>query len=62
VSTAEEIRTALPKLSRPEIEAIREWIDDYLEDRLELTDEIKSKLDQSRREIQAGQYTTRQPK
>jgi hypothetical protein len=62
VSTAEEIRTAIPKLSRPEIEAIREWIDDYLEDRLELTDAVKAKLDQSRREIAAGQYTTRQPK
>jgi hypothetical protein len=62
MSTAEEIRTAIPKLSRAEVEAIREWIDDYLEDRLELTDEIKTKLDQSRREIAAGQYTTRQPK
>ena len=62
MSTAEEIRTAIPKLSRAEIEAIREWIDDYLEDRLELADEIKTKLDQSRREIAAGQYTTRQPK
>jgi recombinational DNA repair ATPase RecF len=62
VSTVEEIRTAIPKLSRAEIEAIREWIDDYLEDPLELTDEIKAKLDQSRREIAAGQYTTRQPK
>jgi hypothetical protein len=62
MSTAEEIRTAIPKLSRAEIEAIREWIDDYLEDRLELTDEIKTKLDQSRREIAAGQYTTHQPK
>jgi hypothetical protein len=62
VSTAEEIRTAIPKLSRAEIEAIREWIDDYLEDRLELTDEIKTKLDRSRAEIAAGQYTTRQAK
>jgi hypothetical protein len=62
VSTAEEIRTAIPKLSRAEIEAIREWIDDYLEDRLELTDEIKAKLDQSRAEIATRQYTTRQPK
>jgi hypothetical protein len=62
VSTAEEIRTAIPKLSRAEIEAIREWIDDYLEDRLELTDDIKTKLDRSRAEIAAGQYTTRQPK
>ncbi len=59
MSTAEEIRTAIPKLPRAEIEAIREWIDDYLEDRLELTDEIKNKLDQSRREIAAGQYTSR---
>jgi len=59
VSAAEEIRTAIPKLPRAEIEAIREWIDDYLEDRLQLTDEIKSKLDQSRREIAAEQYTTR---
>jgi hypothetical protein len=33
-----------------------------LEDRLELTDEIKTKLDRSRAEIAAGQYTTRQPK
>jgi hypothetical protein len=59
VSTAEEIRTAIPKLPRAEIEAIREWIDDYLEDRLELTDETKNKLDQSRRETTAGQYTSR---
>jgi hypothetical protein len=62
VSTAEEIRTAIPKLPRAEIEAIREWLDDYLEDRLELTDAVKAKLDQSRSEIAAGQYITRQPK
>ena len=57
-----EIQAALPKLSREEIEEIREWIDDYLEDQLELTDEVKAKLEQSRREIAAGQSTTRQPK
>ena len=55
MSTVEEIRTAFPKLSRAEIEAIREWIDDYLEDQLELTDETKAKLDQSRREIAVPQ-------
>jgi hypothetical protein len=58
----EEIRTAIPKLPRKEIEAIREWIDDYLERDLELSDETKAKLDQSRREIAAGKYTTRQAK
>jgi t-SNARE complex subunit (syntaxin) len=57
-----EIQAALPKLSREEIKEIREWIDDYLEDQLELTDEVKAKLEQSQREIATGQYTTRQPK
>jgi len=61
VSTVKEIQAALPKLSLGEIEQIRTWIDDYLEDQLELKDQVKAKLDQSRREIAAGQYTTRQP-
>ena len=62
MSTLKEIQAAIPNLSREEIEQIRAWIDDYLEDQFELTDEVKAKLDQSRREIGAGQYTTRQPK
>jgi hypothetical protein len=61
VSTAKEIQEAIPKLSREELQQIREWIDDYLEDQLELTDEVKAKLDQSQAEIAAGQYTSRQP-
>ena len=62
MSTVKEIQAAIPTLSREEIEQIRTWIDDYLEDQLELSDEVKAKLDQSRREIAADQYTTRQPK
>ena len=62
MSTVKEIQAAIPKLSRAEIEEIREWIDDYVENQLELTDDIKAKLDQSRAEIAAGKYTTRQPK
>jgi hypothetical protein len=61
MSTLQEIQAAIPKLSREEVVQIREWIDSYLEDQLELTDEVTAKLDQSRREIQAGQFTTRQP-
>ena len=62
MSTVKEIEAAIPKLSRAEIEEIRDWIDDYLEDRFELTDEVKAKLDQSHCEVANGQYTTRQPK
>ena len=57
MSTVKEIQAAIPTLSREEIEQIRTWIDDYLEDQLELTDDVKAKLDQSRREIAAGQCT-----
>jgi len=59
VSTIQEIQAAIPSLSREEIEQIRAWIDDYLEGRLELSDAVKSKLDQSRAEIAAGRFTTR---
>jgi len=62
MNTVKEIQAAIPKLSREEIEQIRTWIDEYLEDHLELTNEVKAKLDQSRREIAVGEYTTRQPK
>ena len=62
MSTVKEIEAAIPKLSRAEIEELRAWIEDFLEDQLELTDEVKAKLDQSRREIAEGNYTTRQPK
>ena len=62
MSTGKEIQAAIPRLSRQEVEQVRQWIDDYLEDRLELSDEVKAKLDQSRAEIAAGNYATRQPK
>jgi formate dehydrogenase maturation protein FdhE len=61
MSSVQEIEAAIPQLSRAEIEEVRAWIDDFLEDQLELTDDVKAKLDQSRREIAEGNYTTRQP-
>jgi hypothetical protein len=61
MSTVKEIQEAIPSLSRKEIEEVRDWIDEYLEDQLELTDEVKAKLDQSKREIASGRFTTRRP-
>jgi hypothetical protein len=62
MSSVQEIEAVIPKLSRAEVEEVRAWIEDFLEDQLELTDEVKAKLDQSRREIADGNYITRQPK
>ncbi len=61
MSTVQEIQAAVPKLSRGELVELKEWLDDYFEDQLELRDEVKAKLDQSRAEIAVGKYTTRQP-
>lgn len=62
VTRVQEIEAVIPRLTRAEVEELRAWIDDFLEDQLELTDDVKAKLDQSRREIAEGNYTTRQPK
>lgn len=59
--TVQEIKSAIPKLSRRELEELRAWLDEYLEDRLELKDEVKVKLDQARQEIREGKSRTRQP-
>ena len=59
MSTVQEIEAAIPRLSRAELEQLRVWFEDYLEDQLELTEEVKARLDESRREIAAGDYTTR---
>lgn len=61
MSTVSEIEAVIPKLSRSEVEELRAWIENYLEDQLDLSEEVKAHLDQSRREIAQGQYTTRQP-
>ena len=61
MSTVQEIRTAIPKLSPEELAELKEWLDDYFEDQLELTDQVRAGLDRSRAEIAAGQYRTRQP-
>ena len=54
MSTVQEIEAAIPRLSRAEVEELRAWLDDFLDDQMELTDEVKTRLDQSKREIAAG--------
>jgi hypothetical protein len=61
MSSIQEINAIIPKLSRSEVEEVRAWIDDFLEDQLELTGDVKNKLDQSRREFAESHFTIRQP-
>jgi hypothetical protein len=61
MNTVAELEKPVPKLSGGELEAFRRWFEEYLEDRRDLRDEVVAALDQSRAEIAAGDYRTRQP-
>jgi hypothetical protein len=61
MSTVQEITAAIPRLSRKELEELHEWFDEFYEEQLELSDDVKANLDAARRDIQEGRFRTRQP-
>jgi hypothetical protein len=61
MSGVQEIEQAIRRLPRTEIERLRNWIEDYLEDQLELSDEFNAKIEQGKRDIAEGKMRTRQP-
>lgn len=61
MTTVQEIKSAITKLSLEEQRAVREWLDDLIEDQLELTNGVKAKLDRARQDIADGRFRTRQP-
>jgi len=56
-----EIESAIHQLLPAELDELRVWFEDFVEDQLQLTDEVKAKLDESRADIAEGRYTTRSP-
>lgn len=54
MSTVKEIETALAKLPLEEKEAVRDWLDEVIEDQLEVCDEYKAKVKRAKEEIAAG--------
>jgi len=57
MSKVEQIQEQIQKLSPEEMEQVREWLDDFIEDQLEFTEDFKAKIEQSERERAAGQYS-----
>jgi hypothetical protein len=56
VSTLDDIKAAVSKLSPAELGALRDWIDEFLEDSLELSDEAIAAINESKREIASGKF------
>ena len=50
----QEIEAELEKLSAVELGQIRDWLDDFLEDQLQFTDEFEAQIRQSEQEAASG--------
>ena len=54
MSKVEEIQSEIGKLSAREMQEIRDWLENVLEDQFELREEFKSKIEQSEQDMAAG--------
>ncbi len=62
MSIVQEIESAITRLPLEKKEALRDWLDETIEEQLEVSDEFKAKIQRAKREIAAGVYSrTRQP-
>ena len=59
MSKIEQIQTEIQKLklSSEEVLQVREWLEDLLEDQLQLTDEFKAKVEGSLQDMKEGRYS-----
>jgi hypothetical protein len=58
MSLVEELESKVPKLNSVDVARFRDWRDRYVEDQLELRDDVKAKLGEAWKEIEAGNYRT----
>lgn len=54
MQTLEKIEAEVKQLSKAEQEALRDWLENMLEDELELTDEFKAKIERGEADLRAG--------
>ena len=52
--TLEKIENEVKQLPKADQEALRDWLENMLEDELEFTDEFKAKIERGERDIREG--------
>jgi hypothetical protein len=55
--TVKQIESALEQLPIEDLQAVRDWLDDFIEDRLEVSEEFKAKIQRANQEIADGVYS-----
>ena len=61
MSQLEQVEEQVKRLSLVDQEALRDWLENLLEDRLELKDEFKAEIEAGKKDIADGRYRTRRP-
>ena len=56
MSRVKQIENQLEKLSIAELKEVREWLDNFVEDRMEFTPEFEAKIRESEQEMNVGLY------
>ena len=56
MSKVEQMEAELRKLSQSELQQIREWLDDLIEDELEFTPEFEASVRQAESDVAAGKH------
>ncbi len=54
MSTVQEIESAISRLSPDEMRRVREWLDQQIEDQLEMTPEFLARIERSEQDMAAG--------
>lgn len=54
MSSVHEIEGAMRKLSPAELREVREWLENFMEDQLEMTEEFEAGISESKRLFAAG--------
>ena len=54
MSKVEQIEAELQSLSPAELKRVRDWLDDFVEDRLEFREDFEAAIQESERELAAG--------
>ena len=61
MKTLEQVEADVRLLPPPLQAELRDWLENLLEDRLELKEEFKAEIEAGKKDLAEGQYRTRQP-
>ncbi len=61
MSTVQEIESAIETLDREKLQELIEWIENYVEDQMEFTDEFRASLERARQDIAEGRVRIVKP-